>query len=525
MKIPLTPIRFLYRAVDLYGSKDAIVCGSTRLTYARFGERVERFASALQRWGVRPAEPVGFLSYNTHRLLEGYYAAPMAHAAAMPLNVRLAPLELGTILRHSTTRLLFYENEFEPLMPALREAAPQICEAVNLDRGYEAFLEGGECGRPDIFAYDEDSMAELFYTSGSMGTPKGVMLSHRSIYLHAMGLAASYTFSDADVEMHTIPLFHANGWGRPQVATMLGSKQVMVRRFDPAAVCRLIAAERATSLSLVPTMAMALCACPEAASTDFSSLRQVHIGGAAASPMLIARLEKLMHCDVLAGYGLTETSPVATTARDKSTIVFASDEDRWSHKAMAGWPVPGTEVRVVDSAGQDVPKDASSTGGGTMGEVVIRGDNVMDGYYREPEATAAVMDGHWFRTGDMAVWDTENRIIIVDRKKEIIISGGENISSIEVERAVAAHEAVMEAAVVGIPDKVWGEVPVAFVFLKPGAVCTEATLREFLEPRLGKFKRPQQYAFVDEPLPKGGTGKILKRVLSERARAQFNATV
>lgn len=511
MKIPLTPTRFLYRAVDLYGSKTGIVSGADRFTYAQFGDRCERLASALLRWGVRPGEPVAFLSYNTHRLLEGYFGVPMANGAVMPLNVRLTASELGDILRHSGARLLFYENEFAGSLETLSRTAGALREAINLDDGYEAFLSSGDPGRIDFMTCDEDSMAELFYTSGSMGTPKGVALTHRTIYLHALGISTGCRLADTDVELHTIPLFHANGWGRPQTAAMMGSKQVLVRRFDPVGVCRLIQEEGATSLSLVPTMANALLAYIEPGHYNFSSLRQVFIGGAASSPELIGKMERLLGCEVLAGYGLTETSPVATTARDKCTISFASPEERWLHKAMAGWPLPGTEIRVVDSREADVPKD-----GATFGEVIIRGDNVMESYYREPEATADVMTGGWFHTGDMAVWDSENRIRIVDRKKEIIISGGENISSIEVERAIAMHPNVAEVAVVAAPDEVWGEVPVAFVVLVPNRDCSATDLRAFLDPHLAKFKMPRRFEFSFEPLPKGGTGKILKRELKNR---------
>jgi acyl-CoA synthetase (AMP-forming)/AMP-acid ligase II len=285
----------------------------------------------------------------------------------------------------------------------------------------------------------------------------------------------------------------------------------MVRRFDPATVLRLIPQERATAMSLVPTMAGALLNCPDLTRHDYSSLRQIHIGGAAASPELISRLEKAFHCKAMAGYGLTETCPVASSGRTKGTVVYADEDDRLFHLAMAGWPIPGTEIRVVDAAMHDVPRDMS-----TVGEVVIAGDNVMDGYFREPEATAAVMSGPWFHSGDMAVWDTEGYIQIVDRKKDIIISGGENISSIEVEKALAAHPSVLEVAVVGAPDPAWGEIPVAFIVLKPDHTLDEAALRDFIVPRLAKFKMPRRYEFVAGPLPKGGTGKILKRELREQ---------
>jgi fatty-acyl-CoA synthase len=312
------------------------------------------------------------------------------------------------------------------------------------------------------------------------------------------------------VELHTIPLFHANGWGRPQCATFHGLKQVMVRRFDPAHVLRLIQEEKATSMSLVPTMANAVLHCPEIGKWDVSSLRQIHLGGAASTPELIARLEAVFPCTVMAGYGLTETAPVATSARDKSTRQFTGEEDRLRHRSMAGWPMPGCEVRVVDLQMNDVPRDMQA-----FGEVVMRGDNVMDGYYKEPEATAAVMTNGWFHTGDMAVWDEDNYIHIVDRKKDIIISGGENISSIEVERAIAAHPAVLECAVVSAPDAQWGEVPAAFVVVKPGHTLDQPALCDFLQQRIAKFKMPRRFEIGDTALPKTGTGKIVKRALRE----------
>jgi fatty-acyl-CoA synthase len=329
--------------------------------------------------------------------------------------------------------------------------------------------------------------------------------------MHAMAVAGVFNHDDDGVELHTIPLFHANGWGRAQTSTMMGQKQVMLRRFDPAAVCRLIQEERATAMSIVPTMAGALLMFHELSSYDLSSLKQIHIGGAASSPELIERMELAFGCEVLAGYGLTETSPVASSARKKGTVSYADAHDRHRRQAMAGWPLQGTELRVVDSEMHDVPRDMSS-----IGEVVIFGDNVMDGYYKDPDGTRAVMSGPWFHSGDMAVWDAEGYIQIVDRKKDIIITGGENVSSIEIEHALGAHPGVAEVAVVGAPDPLWGEIPVAFVVVKPGQSCTEKELSAFAALRLAKFKLPKRYEFRTEPLPKGGTGKVLKRELREQ---------
>jgi fatty-acyl-CoA synthase len=510
MKIPLTPLRCLQRAIDLYGTRQGIICGDKRFTYLEFGERCGKLAAALVGRGVQPGDRIGYLSFNTHKLLEGYYGVIQARATVMPLNVRLTPPELSAIMSHAETKMLFYEAEFAPLVEILQKAWPSM-QTINLDTEYEALLAPAAAKPIDIMSYDEGAIAELFYTSGSTGTPKGVMLSHRTVYMHALQVMTTLEGDDSWVELHTIPLFHANGWGRPQTATMLGQKQVMVRRFDPALVCRLIQDEKASSMSVVPTMAAALLNFPEFGQYDLSSVRLINIGGAAASPELVDRMEKAFHCEVLAGYGLTETSPVASTSRRKATVVYADENDRLRHQAMAGWPIPGTEIRVVDADMKNVPRDMTS-----VGEVVIGGDNVMDGYYREPEATAAVMSGMWFHSGDMAVWDTEGFIHIVDRKKDIIISGGENISSIEVEKAIAAHGAVLEVAVVGAPDPRWGEIPVAFVLPKPGEAISEQELQDFITPRLAKFKMPRLYEFVSTPLPKGGTGKILKKELRER---------
>src|SRR6201996_5272508 len=446
MNIPLTPIRCLYRAVDLYGKKVGVVAGKNRYTYAQFGERVERAAAGLRAEGVCLGDRVAYLSFNNEQLLEGYYSAPLIRAIVMPLNVRLTPPELIQILNHSGARVLLFETDFAPCLDAFRNACPAIERYVALngpiphaDLTYDELLSRGRIDRPDLMSFDENEIAEIFYTSGSTGTPKGVSLSHRTIYLHALGLTGSITQNDRFVELHTIPLFHANGWGRPQTATMNGIKQVMVRRFEPANVLRLIQEERATGMSVVPVMAAALLNCPELGKCDTSSLEEIHIGGAAASPELIARMEQAFQCAVMAGYGLTETCPVATDARTKSTVRYSSEEDRLRHMAMAGWPILGNEIRVVNSKMQDVPRDME-----TVGEVIIRGDNVMDGYYKEPEATSNAMRDGWLLTGDMAVWDDENYIHIVDRKKDIIISGGENISSIEVEKAIFHNPRALE---------------------------------------------------------------------------------
>ncbi|MEO8128845.1 MAG: long-chain-fatty-acid--CoA ligase, partial [Bryobacteraceae bacterium] len=494
-----------------FGAKTGIVSGDLQFTYAEFGDRATRLASALLKAGLRKGDRVAYLSFNNHQLLEGYYGVVIAQGVVMPLNVRLSTVEFINILNHSGARFLFYETEFVELVDKLRTECPVIEHFIPLDAAYESFLNTGVAERPDAFQFNENSVAELFYTSGSTGTPKGVMLTHRTLYLHALSVAGLYTDIETMVDLHTIPLFHANGWGHPQSSTMLGVKQVMVRRFEPGSVLKMIDEHRATDMCLVPTMANALLNSPELAKYNHSSLRCVMLGGAASTPELVTRVQAALGCTCIAGYGLTETGPVITNGRLKSTLLDQPESEKIRRQAMAGWALPNVEIRVVDNDLKDVPRDSES-----VGEVVVQGDHVMEGYFRNEAGTEAVMAGGWFHTGDMAVWDEERYIHIVDRKKEIIISGGENISSLEVEKAIFAHSDVYECAVVAAPDDKWGEVPAAIVVLKAGCKLTEGELIAFLQERLGKFKMPRIIEFTEEPLPKTGTGKIRKMVLKER---------
>ncbi|MBM3753934.1 MAG: long-chain-fatty-acid--CoA ligase [Acidobacteria bacterium] len=518
MNLALTPIRFLYRAMDVFSNKTGVICGAKTFTYGQFGERCERLASGLKRLGVLPGDRVAYLSFNTHQLLEGYYGVVMAGAIVMPINVRLSLQELATVLNHSGARVLLFENDFAATVAQLKSACPFVEHYITLDAVIDVatmtstkLIDSGEAEHVDWTRIDEDSVAELFYTSGSTGSPKGVALTHRNLYLHGLMVATIMSDPGNMIDLHTIPLFHANGWGRPQTSTFLGVTQIMVRRFEPVSVLKMIAQYKATDMSLVPTMANAILACPELGQHDGSSLRRILLGGAAASPSLVERLEKAFGCTVASGYGLSETSPVLTTALPKPGVEYTSNEDRWQKQALTGWPIIGAEVRVVDPEGADVPKDNES-----IGEIIARGDNIMQGYYREQEATDAVIRDGWFHTGDMAAWDGNGYLKIVDRKKEIIISGGENISSIEVEKAIYAHEGVLECAVVAAPDEKWGEVPVALIVRKDGASFSAEELMEFLGSRLGRFKLPRQIHFETEALPKTGTGKIRKNILRER---------
>jgi fatty-acyl-CoA synthase len=519
VNIPLTPIRFLRYAEQQYPQRTAVVCGQDRLTYAQFGERVGRLAGALRKSGIRPGDRVAFLSTNCHRLLEAYYGVIEAGAVLLPLNIRLSAAELAYILNDAGASVLFLQKQFRELVESFHPKLSTVKAFYSLDaqaeehwltqNDYETLLSGAEPVRRDIFEVDENELAELFYTSGTSAEPKGVMLTHRNIYLHAHNTGLGLPTEKDAVELHTIPLFHANGWGVAHFLTLLGGKHVMMQRFDPVEVFRLVQAERVNHFSLVPAMATVLVNCPERTKYDLSSVRRINMGGSASSPTLVHEVEEKLGGVCFSGYGLTETSPVLSISLLKPGL-DPQGEERYVRQAMTGYAMPGVEIRVVDGNDQDVPKD-----GKAIGEIVARSDGVMEGYWQQPEATAQAMRGGWFHTGDMATWGEDGYLLIVDRKKDIIISGGENISSLEVEKAILSHPAVMEAAVIPVPDKIWGEVPKALVVLRPNERAGEMELIEHCRQRLAHYKCPRSVEFV-ESLPKTGTGKILKRDLRKK---------
>jgi acyl-CoA synthetase (AMP-forming)/AMP-acid ligase II len=516
MNLTLTPIRFKSRAVSLYGEKVGIVDGDARLTYREFGERADRLSNALTRLGVRRGERVAWLGYNSHELLEAYYGVVQMGAVLLPLNIRLTPQEIAFILDDSESVALFYNRDFLPVVEALRQAAPTIKNYISLEHGetgdatYEALIEaaGADFTPPDDIK--DDDLAELFYTSGTTANPKGVMMTHRNLYLHAMQGMSGLKITDSVVQLHTIPLFHVNGWGTPHTITCSGARHVVVGKFDPTQVLELIEQERVTHFSMVPTMAVAIINHPSIGEYDLSSLEYVGLGGAASPVDLIREVEQKLGCRAYGGYGLTETTPVLTFSFIKDHLKDISDQERLRRQAMTGYPMPGVEMSIVDPNDKHLPRDGQS-----VGEIVVRADNVMAGYWKQPEDTAHVMRNGWFHTGDMAVVDEEGYFLIVDRKKDIIISGGENISSIEVEKAIFSHPAVLECAVIAVPDDRWGEVPKAMVVVKPGESLTDQELIDHCRTRLPGFKVPKSVEFFDV-LPKGGTGKILKKELRER---------
>jgi fatty-acyl-CoA synthase len=515
MFVPLTPLDYKRRAVKNFGDKIGVVDGDRRFTYREFGERADRLAGALRSLHVAPGDRVAFISYNIHHLLEAYYGVLQAGCVLTPINIRLSPQEIAYVLDHSGATVLCYHRDFQGIVDQVRPALKALRHLIIIEgedpeaRQYEDLLARATPDPgPEILQVDENAVCELFYTSGTTGRPKGVALTHRSLALHALNFSVAMRMSDADRVLHVVPLFHVNGWGTPQALTAVGGTHVMLRKVLAQEILRLIERERITILLGVPTIYNMLVNEPTIGRYDLTSLRRAVSGGAPTSPSLIQTMEEKLGCLSVVGYGLTETSPLLSKALPKAHLGGGADDDL-RRRTTTGFEVIGVDMRVVDSEGREVRAD-----GVTVGEIVARSTVVMDGYYRDPQATAEVMRDGWFHTGDMAVADAEGYVTIVDRKKDIIISGGENISSVEIEKVLAAHPAVFECTVIAVPDERWGETPKALVVLKPGQQGTAEEILAHCRRHLAGFKVPSSLEFRTD-LPKTGTGKITKHELRE----------
>jgi fatty-acyl-CoA synthase len=520
------PTKFLQRARTLYAAKVAIVDGERRLTYAEYGQRADRLSHALAALGIRQGDRVAFLGPNGHPLLEAYYGVVQMGAILMPLNVRLAPADFEFMLNDAEAVAIIVERAMLPLIGSIRGKVPSLRHVILVGAGergddpdYEELLAAAPAGPYPTPSMDEDDVAEIFYTSGTTGKSKGVMLSHKNLYANAFNFMTGMGISDSDTMLHTIPLFHVNGWGTPHALTAVGGRHVCVRAFEPRLVLELLQREQVTMTALVPTMVNMLINLPDLGQYDLTSLRRIIVGGAPSPWAFVGEVRRKLGCDYIVGYGMTESAPILTVSVLKETLRDLPEEQQARYMAKTGLPVLGVEVRVVNDRGEDVARDGTEPG-----EITARGDNIMKGYWGRPEDTAAVIRDGWLHTGDMATVDAEGYITIVDRAKDIIISGGENISSVEVEDTLYGHPAVLDAAVIAAPDPRWGEIPVAVVALKPGVAATEEEIISFTRERLAHFKTPKKVEFV-AALPKGGTGKILKNQIREKYWQGFEKRV
>ncbi|MHC5081417.1 MAG: long-chain-fatty-acid--CoA ligase [Planctomycetota bacterium] len=504
----------LDHATKIHGDSPALKRDGRDETYAVFAERVRRTAAGITGEGAGKGARVAVLLPNGPEFLELYFASPMVGTVLVPLNTRLAAPEIAAVLEDAGAHLLVYDESFESLAC---EAAARAKEKPHLVRvtgngGEPAVGSGSAVGDvPDpADAGDEKEPAQLYYTSGTTGAPKGVILTHRNVCSHAMMASAELTLSHRDVWLHAAPMFHlADAWACFAV-TWAGGRHVFAPRFEPGLVLDMILKQGVTLTNLVPTMLNALVAHPGASDRAYPSLRVLLSGGAPIAPALVRRIMDTFKCDYIQTYGLTETSPYLTLSKLEASLERLPEEERFWYKACTGRPLRGVNLRVVDGSGRDVPADREA-----VGEIVVRGPSVTPGYWRNPEETEKAFQGGWFHTGDLAVMDGEGYVNIVDRKKDVIVTGGEQVYSVEVENALLRHPAVFEAAVVAVPDEVWGEAVKAVVVLKEGHEVGAGVLIAFCREAMASYKAPKSVDFTDG-LPRTGSKKIDKRAVRER---------
>jgi fatty-acyl-CoA synthase len=509
---PLHPVDFLARSAHVYREKVAVIDGDERRTYPQMLARVYRFAHMLRKLGLRSGDRVAVIAPNLSPLLEAHFAVPLAGGVLCALNVRLMPDEIAYILEHCGASIVVYDGEFEHLLSAstTKPTLVRIGGGSDAALDFETLLESSSNEPLHAKLADEDATISLNYTSGTTGRPKGVMYTYRGAYLNAIAELFHANLRPESVYLWTLPMFHCNGWVFPFAVTATGATHVCLRKVEPARVIELIEREGVTHLCGAPTVLVGIANHPGV--KPFSRPLHVTTAGAPPAPKTIEQMERL-GATITHVYGLTETYGPFTVCAWKSPQWDGADaKERARLKSRQGVPMfnIGTEeLRVVDEEMNDVPADAQ-----TQGEVVMRGNNVMKGYYNDPEATERAFRGGYFHSGDVAVMHPDGYIEIRDRSKDVIISGGENISTVQVEKVIMEHPSVLEVAVVSKPDEQWGEVPKAFVTLRPGASATEAEIIVFCRERLPGFKTPKAVEFGD--LPKTSTGKIQKFVLRER---------
>jgi fatty-acyl-CoA synthase len=521
METPLTPLEFARRARRLYGDREAVVDGDLRLTYAQFFDRCDKWSSALQDMGVKQGDRVAYISPNTHEQLESFYAVPQIGAVLVPINFRLTAEDFVYIASHSGAKVLCVHPDYVAAIDGVRDQLGGVEHFVVLGKSdgrkgwleYEVLLGRSrpDFQRPEIA---ETDLISLNYTSGTTAKPKGVMITHRNAWTNAVGTIVHLRMDVDDRYLWTLPMFHANGWTFVWIVTAVGATHICLPKVEPARIFDLIRTERIGWLCAAPTVLIALANAPADVRGQVPSGVRVITAGAPPAAATIERMEGEFGWEVTQVYGLTETSPFITVCEPRPEHQKLQLGERAVIKARQGVElITSGELRVVDNELKDVAAD-----GQTLGEIVVRGNVVMRGYYNDPEATKKVMGDGWFHTGDAAVMHPDGYAEIRDRIKDVIISGGENISSVEVEGVLLRHPAVQEVAIVGLPHEKWGEAPHAYVVLKSGASATEPELIAHTRDRLAHFKAPHSVTFVQE-LPKTATGKIQKYVLRKGAAA------
>ena len=515
----LNPVDFLYRAAYLYPDKVAVAAGKRRYSYRELAERSWRLANALRSAGLAKGDRVAALLFNSPAMLEAHFGVPAAGGILVAVNNRLSGAEIGYILQHSGARYLLLDSGLAAVAEASGLAGVTVirCDDTGVPGDpYEEFLAGASPVRPASWLEHEEETISINYTSGTTGRPKGVQYTYRGAYLNALSEVIVAGMGTDSAYLWTLPMFHCNGWCFPWAVTAVAARHVTMRAVDPGLIWELIDGEGVTHYNGAPTVQLMVVNHPRAHRLERPVTAMV--AAAPPSPTLLARMSDL-NFRVVHVYGLTETYGPITVCPEQEGWRELPVDQRARYLARQGQAYPSADlVRVVDGQMTDVPRD-----GTTMGEVVMRGNNVMSGYFDDEPATATAFAGGWFHSGDLAVWHPDGNIELRDRGKDIIISGGENISSIEVEQAIAAHPAVLECAVIGIPHPHWGERPKAFVTLNEGAAADAGEIIAFCRERLAHYKCPDSIEFG--PLPKTSTGKTQKFVLRQREWADQDTQV
>ncbi|MGJ6124340.1 AMP-binding protein [Mycolicibacterium sp. Y3] len=506
---PLTPVAYLDRAASCHGDRRAVVDGENEWTYQELHQRSGQLAGALAQ--VSSGRPVAVLAPNSHVLLESHFGVPWSGSPLIALNTRLSATEICYMLSHSEASVLIYDADYAEVVERVRtqmSAPPLLVQAGDDQQGdYEQMLTAASPVRRT--PKDELGLLSVNYTSGTTGKPKGVMYSHRGAYLQALAMVGHTGLSPSAVYLWTLPMFHCNGWCFPWAITAAAGTHVCLRKVDPSDVWRLIRTHGVTHLNGAPTVLSMIAYADEADTIEGTPVR-VTTGGAPPSPAILRRMTALGF-DVTHLYGLTETYGPAAICDWRPEWDELDLDSRAKRKARQGVAnMISCDIRVLADSGADVPSDGMSTG-----EIALRGNNVMLGYLHDPEATASAAPDGWFRTGDLGVRHPDGYIELRDRSTDVIISGGENIASVEIEQAIMEHPAVLDVAVIAVPDAQWGEVPAAHVALKPGCVATADDIIDHVRSTIARFKAPKHVIFGD--LPKTSTGKTQKYLLREGA--------